>query len=179
MKITIDTKWIECLEDFDTETKVALYEAIFDYMSDKEDVRLPDDTWMMFAILQPMLDEEKFKRLRLSERSRENGKKGGRKPIIRNPQEPKKPNRLSLYDDENRSDVLKKFDGWIKANAPYVYANLEPLTEKEFESLRDKYNSKQIADTIEQIENRKDLRKRYKNLYRTLLNWLKTNYGLP
>ena len=177
MKITIDTKWIECLADFDTETKVALYEAIFDYLSDKEDVRLPDDTWKMFAVLRPMLDEEKFKRMRLSERSRENGKKGGRKPIIRNPQKPKKPNRLSLYDDESRSDVLKKFDGWIKANAPYVYANLEPLTEKEFDSLRDKYNSKQIADTIEQIENRKDLRKKYKNLYRTLLNWLKTNYG--
>jgi hypothetical protein len=96
MKITIDTKWIECLEDFDTETKVALYEAIFDYMSDKKDVRLPDDTWKMFAILRPMLDEEKNKRLRLSERSRENGKKGGRKPIAKNQQEPKKPNRFNV-----------------------------------------------------------------------------------
>lgn len=176
MKILIDTKWVECLADFDSNTKVALYEAIFDYMCDKE-VNLQKDTWMMFSILKPMLDEEKNKRIRLAERSRENGKKGGRKPLTKNPQEPKKPNRLSLYDDESRSETLKKFDGWIKANAPYVYANLEPLTEKEFESLRDKYNSKQIADTIEQIENRKDLRKRYKNLYRTLLNWLKTNYG--
>ena len=79
MKITIDTKWVEAIEDFDIETKVVLYEAIFDYMSDKEDVSLPDDTWKMFAILQPMLDEEKFKRIRLAERSRANGAKGGRK----------------------------------------------------------------------------------------------------
>ena len=78
MKITIDTKWVEALVDFDTETKVALYEAIFDYMSDKE-VNLPDDTWKMFAILQPMLDEEKFERIRIAERSRANGSKGGRK----------------------------------------------------------------------------------------------------
>lgn len=30
-----------------------------------------------------------------------------------------------------------------------------------------------IADTCLQIENRKDLRKKYINLYMTLLNWLK------
>lgn len=174
MKIVIDTKWVECLADFDPDTKVALYDAIFDYMSDKE-VNLPKDTWMMFSILKSMLDEEKNKRIRLAERSRENGKKGGRKTEKKNLQEPKKPNRL--YDDENRSETLKGFDEWVKKNAPYVYANLEPLSEKEFESLITKYSNKQMAETIEQIENRKDLRKRYKNLYRTLLNWLKTNYG--
>lgn len=176
MKIVIDTKWVECLADFDPDTKVALYEAIFDYMSDKE-VKLPKDTLMMFSILKSMLDEEKNKRIRLAERSRENGKKGGRKAEKKNPQEPIKPIRLSKYDDESRSETLKRFDEWIKKNAPYVYANLEPLSEKEFESLRAKYGGHQMADTIEQIENRKDLRKRYKSLYRTLLNWLKTNYG--
>lgn len=177
MKILIDTKWVECLADFGPDTKLILYEAIFDYMSDKE-VRLPNDTWPMFTILRSMLDEEKNKRLRLAERSRENGKKGGRKAENKNPKEHKKPTRLSrLYEDESRSETLRKFDGWIKANAPYVYENLDPLTDKEFESIREKYTSKQMADTIEQIENRKDLRKRYKNLYRTLLNWLKVNYG--
>ena len=38
-------------------------------------------------------------------------------------------------------------------------------------------DEKEIADVIEQIENRKDLRKRYTNLYRTVLNCAKREYG--
>lgn len=173
MRITIDTKWIESLEDFDDETRLTLYESIFDYLQGK-DVNLPKDTRMMFAILKPHLDEEKNRRTRIEERNRANGSKGGRpkSETKQNPKKPKKPNGL-LYDSEERSEALKKFDEWIKRNAPYVYSNLSPLTEKEFESLKEKYTSKQIADTIEQIENRKDLRKKYTCLYRTLLNWLK------
>lgn len=176
MKITIDTKWIECLADFDAETKVTMYDAMFDYLCDKE-VNLPEDTWRMFAILRPMLDEEKNKRIRLAERSRENGRKGGRKVEKKTEQKPKKPSRMDLYNDENRSEGLKKFDEWVKKNAPFCYEHLTPLTEAEFESLKSKYTNKEIADTIEQIENRKDLRKKYTSLYRTLLNWLKNNYG--
>jgi hypothetical protein len=173
MRITIDTKWIESLEEFDDETRLTLYESIFDYLQDK-DITLPNGIRMMFSILKPQLDEEKNRRTRIEERNRLNGSKGGRpkSKTQQNPKKSKEPNGL-LYNSEERSDALKKFDEWIKRNAPYVYANLSPLTEKEFESLKGKYTSKQIADTIEQIENRKDLRKKYTCLYRTLLNWLK------
>lgn len=173
MRITIDTKWIESLEEFDDETRLTLYESIFDYLQDK-DITLPNDIRMVFSILKPQLDEEKNRRTRIEERNRLNGSKGGRpkSKTQQNPKKPKEPNGL-LYNSEERSDALKKFDEWIKRNAPYVYANLSPLTEREFESLKEKYTSKQIADTIEQIENRKDLRKKYTCLYRTLLNWLK------
>lgn len=175
MRIAIDTKWIESLEEFDDETRLTLYESIFDYLQDK-DITLPNDIRMMFSILKPQLDEEKNRRTRIEERNRLNGSKGGRpkSKTQQNPDKPKKPNGfLEIYESEGRSEDLKKFDAWIKRNAPYVYSNMTPLTETEFESLRSKYTSKQIADTIEQIENRKDLRKRYTSLYRTLLNWLK------
>lgn len=174
MRITIETKWLESLEDFDDETRLVLYDSIFNYLQDKE-VNLPKDTWRLFAMMKPQLDEEKNRRIRIEERNKANGSKGGRpkKETQQNPKKPKKPSGFSLYESEERSDALKKFDEWIKRNAPYVYANLSPLTEKEFESLKEKYTSKQIADTIEQIENRKDLRKKYTCLYRTLLNWLK------
>lgn len=178
MLITIDTKWVESLEDFDTETKVILYEAIFDYMSDNE-VNLPDDTWKMFQILMPMLSEEKNKRLRLAERSRQNGMKGGRKK--KNPVEPKKPSGFLYYlekpEFQNRCEHLLNLDEWKKKNTPYIYDNIRPLTQREFECLKKHYSASQICDTLRQIENRKDLRKRYTDPYRTLLNWLKKSNG--
>ena len=73
-----------------------------------------------------------------------------------------------------------KFNDWLKRNAPYCSnpKNFSyQITESEFLRLKKKYTSKQIADVIEQLENRKDLRKRYTNLYRTVLNWAKREYG--
>ncbi|GAA6244385.1 hypothetical protein F030043B2_34270 [Bacteroides fragilis] len=73
-----------------------------------------------------------------------------------------------------------KFNDWLKRNAPYC-SNAKnfssQIMEAEFLKLKEKYTGKQIADIIEQIENRKDLRKRYTNLYRTVLNWAKKEYG--
>lgn len=166
MLITIDTRWVESLEDFDTETKVVMYDAIFAYMSDKE-VNLPDDTWKMFHVLKPMLDEEKNKRLRLAERSRQNGKKGGRK------KKSVKPVQKKLIEvEEYRSDDLRKLDKWMEEKTPYIYENIRHINEKEYKALMARYTIAQICDMLQQIENRKDLRKRYTNLYRTLLNWL-------
>lgn len=169
MLITIDTKWVESLEDFDTQTKVVMYDAIFAYMSDKE-VNLPDDTWKMFHVLMPMLAEEKNKRLRLAERSRQNGKKGGRKKKATKPVQKK-----LLEVEEYRSDDLKKLDVWMEEKTPYIYENIRHINEKEYRALMARYTIAQICDTLQQIENRRDLRKRYTNLYRTLLNWLKND----
>lgn len=73
-----------------------------------------------------------------------------------------------------------KFNDWLKRKAPYC-SNIKnfpsQISESEFLKLKEKYTGKQIADVIEQIENRKDLRKRYTNLYRTVLNWAKKEYG--
>ncbi|KAA6326309.1 hypothetical protein EZS27_024570 [termite gut metagenome] len=51
------------------------------------------------------------------------------------------------------------------------------ITEEELIKLKETYTSTEIASIVEQIENRKDLRKRYTNLYRTVLNWAKKEYG--
>ena len=161
------------MEDFDTETKVVMYEAIFDYMSDK-DVDLPDDTWKMFAVLRPQLDEEKFKRMRLAERSRTNGAKGGRKTAKKPKVEKEK---YPIIPEGERSEKLQALDKWMEKKTPYIYKNIRLLTQTEFDALCEKYTSAQICDTLQQIENRKDLRKNYTNLYRTLLNWLKNGFG--
>lgn len=51
------------------------------------------------------------------------------------------------------------------------------MTEKQFGMLRDKYGSGDVADVVMQLENRKDLRKKYTSLYLTLNNWLRRKNG--
>ena len=113
-------------------------------------------------------DEEKLKRIRLAERSRANGAKGGRKKITKEVKE-----KYPIIPEGERSDKLKALDKWMEKKTTYIYKNIRLLTQAEFDALCDKYTSAQICDTLQQIENRKDLRKNYTNLYRTLLNWLK------
>ena len=77
------------------------------------------------------------------------------------------------------TDYLK-FNEWMKKKAPYCSNSKNfpsQITESELLKLKEKYSGQEIADIIEQIENRKDLRKRYTNLYRTVLNWAKKEYG--
>lgn len=95
----------------------------------------------------------------------------------------------SPYGDEKESELSScthanpdfiKFNEWLLKNAPYCADTkhfAKQITETQFLRLKQKYTGKQIADTISQIENRKDLRKRYTDLYRTALNWLKKEYG--
>jgi hypothetical protein len=74
---------------------------------------------------------------------------------------------------------FQKFNDWLHRRAPYC-ANeknfARQITEGEFLRLKQKFTGQEIADVIEQIENRKDLRKRYVNLYLTVLNWAKREY---
>ncbi|NDV84254.1 DUF6291 domain-containing protein [Bacteroides sp. 51] len=89
----------------------------------------------------------------------------------------------SIKKEAQASSCMSDFDRfnyWIKDNAPYC-ANPRhfphQMTEEELVKLKKKYSGSEIANIITQIENRKDLRKRYSNLYRTVLNWAKRDYG--
>lgn len=67
-------------------------------------------------------------------------------------------------------DYLRFLD-WLERSAPYVARHIKPLSQDEFERLKNTYGSKSITVNIHNIENRKDLRKKYTSLYRTLINW--------
>ena len=65
----------------------------------------------------------------------------------------------------------KKFQDWMKRKAPFCNDPKNfphQITEEELLKLKEKYTGEQLANIIEQIENRRDLRKRYTNLYRTV-----------
>lgn len=71
------------------------------------------------------------------------------------------------------SEQSKNFDEWLTQKCPYIAKHYTLPTDKELAKLCDEFGAKMVADVCEQIENRADLRKKYTNLYRTLLNWLK------
>lgn len=116
-----------------------------------------------------------------------------------NPEKPKKPDNDNDNDNDNDTDIsinkeretrtqqpkstnpdYIKFNNWIQEKAPYCSNPRNfphQITEEEFIKLKKKYSGQQIADIVEKIENRKDLRKRYSNLYLTVNNWLKKEFG--
>lgn len=147
MKINIDTKWIKSIRNLDDSARLSLYDSIFDYVSG-EDVTLKGEVKIAFDLIKPMLDTNRTK--------------------------PKQKKLLEV--DEFRSEKLLKLDEWMQRHVPYIANNLNPLSQKEFEKLLSEYGIRAMCETMEQIENRKDLRKTYTSLYRTLLNWLKNGY---
>jgi hypothetical protein len=100
----------------------------------------------------------------------------------KSPITPKKENykRVSITNAHTHTceKPIDSFNFWLSENCPYLHTNLSLLSQKEYDKLVSSYNEEQIKETCLQIENRKDLRKRYKNLYLTLLNWLKKDYGI-
>lgn len=62
----------------------------------------------------------------------------------------------------------------IQEIAPYIFSHYTNLiTEPQLAKLQETYTMNDIVQTIAQIENRRDLRKKYTNLYMTVKNWLK------
>ena len=148
MKIRIETKWIDSIRSLEDTTRLKLYDSIFDYVSGKE-VSLDGDAKVAFSMIKPMLDTHR-----------------------------EKPKSIKLFDvEEHRSEKLIKLDEWMKRHTPYIAENLNPLTQQEFDKLLADYGIKAMCETLEQIENRRDHRKKYVSLYRTLLNWLKNGYA--
>ena len=82
---------------------------------------------------------------------------------------------LSSLPSQNAE--YKKFVGWLIDHTPYCFLNMKIPSEAEFGKLKEKYTGKQLAEVMEQLENRKDKRKCYSSIYRTLLNWAKREYG--
>lgn len=199
-------EWKDAIVSLPKDVRLEIYEAIIEYGISGKAPELKQMSSIAFSFIKADIDRNIQRYERIVERNRENGKSGGRpktkpKETQRNPTKPKET--LNDNDNDNDNDIKKespngdkkeadasscsqtnndyqKFQDWLTRKAPYC-SNIKnfpsQITETEFMKLKEKYTGKQIAETIEQIENRKDLRKRYTNLYRTVLNWAKKEYG--
>lgn len=72
---------------------------------------------------------------------------------------------------------LERFTGWLGEHCPYIATHLKLPTADQLAKLCATYGTPEVAQECLAIENRVDLRRRYSNLYLTLTNWLKKDYG--
>lgn len=86
---------------------------------------------------------------------------------------PKKSNLRLKQADVFESEKYKKFTNWIKTDCTNVFINFKELiTEQEMEYFIVKYGARSLTDVIQDLDNYDGIRK-YKNMRRTLENWLK------
>ena len=71
-------------------------------------------------------------------------------------------------------ETYEKYVAWLRENAPYIFSHYTNLVkEEQLAKLQETYPLATILQTIMQVENRQDWRKKYTNLYMTLRNWLR------
>lgn len=74
---------------------------------------------------------------------------------------------------EEGDEVYAKFADWLALNAPYIDSHLQPVSPPQLQRLLQNFSAQCVSDVCLKIENRKDLRSHYSNLYQTLINWCK------
>ena len=172
------------------EQKGELLEAIYIYQGEGKVIELSSIVNMAFSFIKNQLDIDNVKYLKICERNKKNGVKGGRK------KEPKKPSGLSgnpknpnAPDNDNdnvlfikqKSDIeikYEKFNTWLKENTPSVLKMKEPISLKQFTKLyNDSYFTNEIVyEKLKAMHNKPSLTKTYTSAYSTLTNWVKKEY---
>ena len=86
---------------------------------------------------------------------------------------PKKANLKVKQVNAFESEKYKRFIEWVKSDCRNIYRNfIELVTEQEMEYLIAKYGGSNLLEVMQDLDNFDGIKK-YKNLYRTLENWLK------
>lgn len=91
-----------------------------------------------------------------------------------------KPEKKLVLDSNNRlaaaadpASRYGRFMKWAAQTIPDCYATMAMPTENQLATLITTYGDSAVIDIFETIENRQDIRGKYKNLYLTAKNWLK------
>ena len=189
--------WKEALDELSNGEKLAIYEAICNYALDG---KTPDFTGLLNALFKSFVPQIDINTKRW-ENGRKGGAPKGNKNAEKqnvakneiNQNQPKstkdQPNvnaNANVNVNEGMSaakacthaltggETYTKYVEWLRTNAPYIFSHYSNLVkEEQLTKLMEDYSLSVILQTIAQIENRSDLRKKYTNLYMTLKNWLR------
>ena len=71
-----------------------------------------------------------------------------------------------------QSDEEKYFYNYLKENCPFVYKMQVPLTYAQYKKVCTKYSREKIWETLDAMNNWKELNKKRRYAYKTLLVWL-------
>lgn len=166
--------WRDAIAALPAQVRLEVYEAIIEYGTSGTLVELKAKARLAFGFIKQDMDAQ-----RATETS-EQGNNVKESPLVppKEKKRQKKNNPLLSPKEtpscETREDkILTPFETWLKQHCPYIFSHYKLPTNEEVEKLKMRYGADIVAATCEKIENRTDLRKRYNNLYRTLLNWIK------
>lgn len=68
---------------------------------------------------------------------------------------------------------FEKFVGWISENTPNIAKLSSPFSLEEFLRIKKEFPGEAVKNILQQMQNKKDLLKKYTSAYLTALNWLK------
>jgi phage replication O-like protein O len=85
---------------------------------------------------------------------------------------PKKPKKIVIYTEEQKNNFTL-FQEWIDDFAPKVNKLTQPFTIAQYVSIIKNFNINAIHDVLMDMDNKKDLLKRYDVAFTTCNNWLK------
>lgn len=71
-----------------------------------------------------------------------------------------------------QSDEEKYFYSYLKEHCPYVYKMQVPLTYEQYKEACKKYSREKIWDVLDAMNNWKELNKKNRYAYKTLIKWL-------
>ena len=71
------------------------------------------------------------------------------------------------------SESFLKFQKWITNSAPRVAKMKEPMTEEQYQKLKDKYPTEQICEVLQAMHNYEPLIRRNRSAYLTASNLLR------
>lgn len=192
----------ESISDLSDSDKLVIYEAICDFSLDLKEPNLEGFPKALFKLMRPILEANIQRWRNGCNGGAPKGNKNAVKQKVTDIKQPKR-NRKTTEKQANKDkdvdkdkdvnvnneymstakacthtleggEVYTQYVSWLKDNAPYIFGHYTNLvTEAQLTKLQETYPLKKIIETIMQIENRQDLRKKYTNLYMTLRNWLK------
>ena len=190
----------DSIAELSDKDKLLIYEAIADFSLDFKEPNLEGFPKALFKLMRPVL-EANIQRWKNgcnggAPKGNKNAEKQNVAKVQNNQKQPK--NNLSRTKKQANKDkdvdkdkdsvcsakacthpltggeTYEKYVAWLRENAPFIYGHYSNLLkEEQLKKLQESYPLSTILQTIGQIENRKDLRTKYTNLYLTLKNWIR------
>lgn len=197
---TFPAKWIQPLKNQNKDVRDEVVMAILDYWESGRVVELKPIASSMFSLMRGDIDAIEGQKAELSEVRRAAGRAGAKAKwdgkmandgktyniiedniiednSIKKEERERPIERLRRFRSESQNEVYRRFLELAESKTPYIASHIMPLTEKEYERLAERFGGDLVWDMMQEMENRQDLRKRYTNLSRTLLNWCKRENG--
>ena len=187
----------EAMEELSESDQLVLYRAIVAYGLDGQEASFESSYLRMaWKLIKPQLDAN-WKRYEngckggapVGSRNNPSGRRGNKPRTnqgltknkrndndndnvnVDNKESKPKKDELSL-SVSSQSEKFVKFNEWLQSNCPHLLKMQEQVTEEQLCTLLLNYESTDIFDTLQSMENYKDTAKKNRSVYRTLRNWL-------